>query len=321
MKIYVKPRIHISLISMHHGGYRKNGGIGFSIEEPKGILEFSVSDQFTFHDNRKIRLGDAEQDQLLDTLNQAQELLGLDKRIEIELSGGLLTHVGMGSGTALRLACLEALLLVNDKSTQQANLVSLSKRGGASGIGIQTYFSGQFVFDLGVKNDDEVFTPSSRADTPQKPFLLDAVDFPGWTVGLCIPNSVPSKTQAEESEFFTKSCPIQAQQSFEALFHCLFGAYVSVRENDIEFFARSIREIQNCEWKRLERNEYASDLFQLEKKLYDRGAICVGMSSIGPMLYFLAPEDGYDYISSHMKDADCSIVLTKGSNSGREIVV
>ena len=142
MKIYVKPRIHISLISMHHGGYRKNGGIGLSIDEPKGVLEVSSSDQFIFSDKRRKGLGQAEQNQLLSVLNQAHTLLGLDKRVVIELSGGLLTHAGMGSGTALRLACLEALLLVNGKSVQKEVLVSLSERGGASGIGIHTYFSG-----------------------------------------------------------------------------------------------------------------------------------------------------------------------------------
>ena len=320
MKIYVKPRIHVSLISMHSGGYRKNGGIGFSIEEPKGILEFSASKQFSFEDTREARLGGNEQDQLLSALRQTQALLGLDKRIAIKFSGGMQTHVGMGSGTALRLACLEALLLANGKPIHQDELTSLSKRGGASGIGIQTYFSGRFVFDLGVKNEGGVFAPSSIARASKKPLLLDTVDFPDWTVGLCVPNDIPSKTQVEEREFFEKSCPIQEKQSYETLFHCLYGAYASVRENDIRSFSRSIREIQRCEWKGLERNEYPEDLFNLEKILYDYGAMCVGMSSLGPMLYFLAEEGDYEYISSQMKDANCKIILTKGANSGREII-
>lgn len=321
MKIYVKPRIHISLISMHCGGYRKNGGMGFSIEEPKGLLEFSVSDQFTLSDKRKVGLGEAEQIQLFKVLSDVQSSLGLEKSIGIELSGGLHTHVGMGSGTAVRLACLEALLLINGKSTDQDSLIALSRRGGASGIGIQTYFSGQFVFDLGVRNNDDVFTPSSKSHVTQKPLLLDRCDFPSWTVGLCIPSNIPSKTQAEEKEFFAKACPIQAQQSYEALYCCLFGAYAAVKEKDINSFAKSIKDIQSCEWKRLERNEYTGNLFRLEKALYAYGALCVGMSSLGPTLYFLAPEDKHSFITSQMKDEDCAIIFTRGSNSGREVVI
>ncbi|MEW8460390.1 MAG: hypothetical protein AB2653_08815, partial [Candidatus Thiodiazotropha endolucinida] len=164
----MKPRIHISLISMHGSGYRKNGGIGFSIEEPKGVLEFSPSEQFAFYDKREIRLGGTEQEKLLSVLKQAQTLFGLDKSLTIEFSGGMQTHVGMGSGTALRLACLEALFFINGKSIQRENLISLSQRGGTSGVGMQTYFSGQFVFDLGVKNDDGVFKPSSKTKKNKK---------------------------------------------------------------------------------------------------------------------------------------------------------
>lgn len=320
MKIYVKPRIHIGLISMHDGGYRKNGGIGFAIEEPKGALEFSASDCFSFRDNRQKSLGESEQHQLLSVLSKTHELLNLDKRIAIEFSGDFLTHAGMGSGSALRLGCLEALLLINGKELEQEILVSLSKRGGASGIGIQTYFSGQLVFDLGVKSGDGKFAPSSQIYTLRKPLLLDAVDFPDWTIGLCIPKSIPSKSQAEEIEFFEKSSPIKPPQSYETLFHSLFGAYASVKDKDIETFSQSIKELQNCEWKRLERSLYDNELFELESRLYEYGAMCVGMSSLGPLLYFLAPEHEYAKIQAKMNKADCTIFLTKASNSGREIV-
>lgn len=319
MKISVKPRIHITLISMHSGGYRKNGGIGLSLENPKGLLEFSRSEQFCFNDKRQNALPNDEREQLLGVLRKTQRLLKLDNSISIELSGGLLTHVGMGSGTALRLACLEALLRLNGRSATPNTLVELSQRGGTSGIGIQTYFSGQFVFDLGVKNENDLFSPSSTSHNSQVPLLLQAINFPNWPIGLCIPHNVPSRSQAEEIEFFSRSCPIKSEESYKTLFHSLLGTYASVREGDILTFSQSISAIQQCEWKRLERTQHSSDLMFLEERLYACGAMCVGMSSLGPLLYFLAPEDKSQAIKSLMRESNCNIIFTKASNTGREI--
>ena len=298
-----------------------NGGIGFSINEPRGVLDFSVSDEFSFIDKRECIWEDNEHDQLLNTLVETQKLLKLEKRISVKLSGDLLSHFGMGSGTAIRLACLEALLRLNDKKIVPDDLVRLSKRGGTSGIGIHTYFSGQFVFDLGVKNRGVSFEPSSNHERPQHPLLLDSLDFPEWEIGLCIPMSIRPKSRAEEIEFFEKTCPINSQESYKAVFHSLFGAYASVREHDMESFAKSIREIQHCEWKQCERHEYASELFEIESKLYDLGAKCVGLSSLGPLLFFLAPVGKYGTIQEKMENTNSRIIVTTASNSGREIVI
>ena len=320
IKIFIKPRLHISLISMHADGYRVNGGIGFALEEPKGILKCGASKTFEFNDTRNFPLSHSELEQIYNTVEETKSSLSLTDNISVSLEGGMLTHFGMGSGTAIRLGCLEALLILNKKVYQMNDLISCSQRGGTSGIGIHTYFSGGFVFDIGIKNQGKKFLPSSRAQNPLPPLVLQRIDMPNWNVGLCLPKALKRKTQEEEIQFFRKTCPISPQESYKVLYHSLFGTYASLREHDFESFAKSIKEIQVCEWKDKERSEHSEGLIELERSLYDLGASCVGMSSLGPLLFFFAQDEKIKRIENGMKSQDCELIFTTASNSGREIV-
>ena len=320
IKILIKPRLHISLISMHADGYRVNGGIGFALEEPKGILKCEVSKTFEFNDTRNLPLSYSELEQIHRTVEETKSSLSLTNNISVSLEGGMLTHFGMGSGTAIRLGCLEALLILNKKVYQTNDLISYSQRGGTSGIGIHTYFSGGFVFDIGIKNQGKEFLPSSRAQNPLPPLVLQRIDMPHWSVGLCLPKTLKKKTQEEEIQFFRKTCPISPQESYKVLYDSLFGTYASLRENDFESFVKSIREIQACAWKDKERSEHGEGLIELERSLYDLGASCVGMSSLGPLLFFFGPNHKIESIKNGMRDEDCDLIFTLASNVGREIV-
>ena len=320
MAIFIKPRLHISLISMHANGYRVNGGIGFALEEPKGILTCSISQHFEFNDTRNSPFSYSELEQLSITIEATKSLLGLHNNISVTLEGGLLTHFGMGSGTAIRLGCLEALLSLNNRPYQKSDLIFYSQRGGTSGIGINSYFDGGFVFDLGIKNQGNAFMPSSRAQNPSPPIVLQRLDMPNWNVGLCLPKTLKRKTQEEEVQFFRKTCPISRQESYKVLYHSLFGTYASLKENDFESFVKSIKEIQACEWKYKERSEHGEGLIALEKSLYELGANCVGMSSLGPLLFFFAQDAKIESIENGMRSQGCDLIFTSASNSGREIV-
>ena len=320
MKILVKPRLHISLISMHANGYRRNGGIGFALEAPKGILTCGISKHFEFNDTRKSPFTHNELEQLHIIVEKTKSSLGLNENISVSLEGGILTHFGMGSGTAVRLGCLEALLNLNNRSYQKNDLIYHSQRGGTSGIGINSYFEGGFVFDLGIKNQGNDFMPSFSAQNPVRPLVLQRLDMPNWNVGLCLPKTLEKKTQEEEVQFFRRTCPIDENESYKILYHSLFGTYAALRENDFESFAKSIKEIQACEWKDKERSEHGEGLIELERSLYDLGASCVGMSSLGPLLFFFAPDHKIECIKNGMRDEDCDLIFTLTSNAGREIV-
>jgi beta-ribofuranosylaminobenzene 5'-phosphate synthase len=306
---------------MHSGGYRVNGGIGFAIDEPKAVLNFEVAEKFEIEDRRLHGFSQSELIQLGAVVSEAKTELNLIQDIKVHLEGGMRTHYGMGSATAIRLAVLEGLLLINKRKINRAELVSLSKRGGTSGIGVNVYFDGGFVFDLGVKSPTTGFRPSSKVQNPKTPLLLSQFEMPNWKVGLCVPKNAKPKTQEEEAEFFENTCPIVSTESYRVLYHCLFGAYAAVRELDIDAFAESINAIQTCEWKMKERHQYRATLLQVEKRLYESGVLAVGMSSLGPLLFFLTHDGEYDRIVAEMQGEDCEIFVSSCSNSGRTIIM
>jgi beta-ribofuranosylaminobenzene 5'-phosphate synthase len=75
----------------------------------------------------------------------------------------------MGSKTALLLSMIEALSLLAGCDLSPSKLVELSGRGGTSGVGVSSYFSGGMIFDLGRPNDNLPFVPSSADATGLRP--------------------------------------------------------------------------------------------------------------------------------------------------------
>ena len=318
MRIYLKPRIHVTLISMHDSGYRVNGGIGFTIEEPKGVCSFRQSANFNLTDRRKTPLNAAEIAQIKEMLEIVRREYNIRLHLDIDINDNLLSHYGMGAGTGIKLACLEALFSINNIAYDQDLLVKYSGRGGASGVGINTYFHGGLVVDLGRKNVGDSFRPSSTNTNPAVPLLLNRVEMPDWPIGICIPSNLAPKTREEEIAFFERICPLTEADSYQTAYHSLFGLLASAMEADKETFSASLKALQECKWKKAERKEYGAKLAELEKQLYNAGATSVGMSSLGPMLFFVSNID-LRTVQEQMEGTDCDILFTRPSNTGREI--
>lgn len=321
VQIKSNARLHLSLFSMHDTGLRINGGIGFAIESPSIIIKANTSEQFTIDDRREFGLTNGAKEILIQSLEKAHDSYTLNHKVSIEISGDAVAHHGFGSGTAIRLSCLEALMILNNVELTNSELIRLSGRGGTSGIGVNTYFSGGVILDLGVKNTNSTHKPSSISKNSLSPFMLQQADMPIWDIGICIPKKIKPLTHEQEIEFFNKTCPISESEAHKALYHSVMGVFASICENDKEGFEYSIRELQECEWKKAERNYHRDTLYDIENILYDAGATTVGMSSLGPSLYFLAADiDEVIELAKERLD-DCSFLKTKSSNKGRKINV
>lgn len=319
LTIAVYSRLHLTLLAMHAGEYRINGGIGFAIADPACELVFSGASNFAIDDQRIDPLLPNELKRLSAILHAEQQQHGFANALTIAIGGKMRTHSGFGSGTAISLACLEALHRLNGSTPSLAALIAASGRGGTSGIGIHTYFSGGCVFDLGRPVGVEAHAPSHQATAPQPPLVLDHLPMPEWDIGICIPLNIPHKSEAEERAFFERACPLPADAVYETLHHALFGLYAAIREADRATFCRALRAVQECAWKKAERLEYGPALAEIEQALYDCGAEAVGMSSLGPTLFFLA--DNVTDVVSRMQGArpDCECLHTHPANGGRSM--
>jgi len=319
LKISVQSRLHLTLLAMHNGEYRINGGLGFAIADPSCELIFFANANFAIDDQRVIPLGDNELNRLVTLLQAEQQRHDFPVAAEIAINGNMRPHSGFGSGSAISLACLEALHRLNGSMPTPDELVAASGRGGTSGVGIHSYFSGGCVFDLGRAADHNAHTPSHQART-SRPLLLDQLPMPDWEIGICMPLTIPHKSQADERAFFDRTCPLPAEAVYETLYHSLFGLYAAIRDADRMTFCHALRAVQACAWKKAERLEYGAALIEIEQALYANGAEAVGMSSLGPSLFFLA--DNVAEIVNQMRLArpDCEWLLTRPANCGRELI-
>lgn len=317
LKIIAPNRIHISLLAMDELSYRKNGGVGFAIDFRNLHVEFERSHSFKIFDSG--RSSNCERcKSLLAVLENAKDKLSFKYSLAIHIIFAPEAHLGLGSGTSLFLACLEALFLLNNKTPIAAELIDLSGRGGTSGIGINTYFNGGFIFDLGRKNDFISHAPSSFATKNfKKPLTVLSANMPEWSFGVCIVKDAPSITSENEIKFFNSTCPLSKKDVEETLYHVLLGTVGGVLDADRSAFSESINAIQKTKWKSSEIDLYGDCHRTMMQRLKSE-CECVGMSSLGPILYFIA-NDVEKVIEIFKEEKSVIIKKINVNNVGREI--
>ena len=193
----------------------------------------------------------------------------------------------------------------------------MSGRGGTSGVGVSSYFSGGMILDLGQLNDDLPLIPSSQGKGTGIPTVLPALRMPQWPLCVCVPLTIRPKNQAEEIEFFKRSTPLDATDSYRACYEAVFGIYGSVKDRDYPAFCRAINSMQETAWKTLERREYGKSLQALATEVLALGVDCLGMSSLGPLLFCFASPNVLDALAEREASLNCRIVRTLPGNSGR----
>ena len=319
LKITAFPRIHVTLIGMDSEGYIINGGIGFSISDPKIYSTYSLSKEFEIIDEREFALTINEKEKLVQRLKLIKSQYCMEYSFICVLEGNSRTHFGLGSTSAIYLSSIEALFLLNKKPYTQFLIQTISTRGGTSGIGIHSYFKGGCVFDTGVlRNNNSRLKPSSNFTNSQKlPLVLNHFNTPKWPIGVLFPTNIKNKSEDEEIEFFKKTCPIPNEDVKTILYEVVYGLIGSLLEPDYEDFGNHVNSIQNTKWKHEERSLYFPEILKIENVLVESGAKGIGMSSLGPSLYFTY--DDYERIQKININKNFETVFTTMNNKPRII--
>jgi beta-ribofuranosylaminobenzene 5'-phosphate synthase len=234
------------------------------------------------------------------------------------------SHIGIGSRTSLLLACIEASTRLYGNSYSARDLQRSCGRGGASGVGVNTYFTGGLVGDAGHRNSNVAeFLPSSAVKVHVPPTPLFRLHWPvEWKVIIfTLAGGVGSSGQSE-IEFFRRQTPMtreEAAMSALALHYELPGCILD----------RDFTGLREClAWSRmvgLKAREVALQpaSASLLKSLGRRQDVAATMSSLGPTVVAITNGEidvGELFRTSHV-GGEWSTVVGSVCESGRELLI
>jgi beta-ribofuranosylaminobenzene 5'-phosphate synthase len=277
------PRIHIGLLDLGNATLRDHGGAGFCID---GLpVEIAIRHS---RSARIVGLSQLDRDGQCDLRAAIERMRGGLKwpSMAVRLSNVLPQHVGLGSKTATILGVLKGLDLFLDSKLDNRRLQELSGRGGTSGIGVNTFFTGGFVVDCGhATRKEREFAPSSQQVNFEIPPLVCRIAVPDdWCFYLFVLPGRRVRSKAE-ANFFRANTPIPRAEVLKALSLVYHGVVPAVISADQRSLKNSLRGLQRTGFKLRELQNQTSAVRSFIERVDETTNLAVGMSSLGPLVY------------------------------------
>lgn len=284
-------RIHVSLIDMHGGSGRVDGGIGITLDEPGFLLEAELSPEFSVAGCDPVM-----QERVRRVAADVLQKLRLGGSVAITIRKQFPTHVGLGSGSQLALAVAKAVALLHGRHLTARELARITGRGGTSGIGTAAFDQGGFIIDgghrFGTGGEKTDFRPSSASRGVNPPPVIVRHEFPqDWKILLAIPAVPAGASGGQEADIFRTRCPVPLDEvralSHEVLMRMLPG----LAGKDLDLFGSAINNVQELGFKKVELSLQPRAVTGLLPVLRGAGAAGAGMSSFGPAVYAIGDTD------------------------------
>ena len=262
------------------------GGAGFAIKEPGTVVEAKSSQR---NDVKGLARDDPRLPALLSALRRLSELTRSTATVTVTQAPA--AHLGLGSTTSLALASITAASAACGLTLAAAQIQVVSGRGGASGVGVNTFFCGGFVVDGGHPFDkDGEQRPSDFRQGFGVPRVRVALVVPGdWAFYLVQPAGRLWNLEAEEG-FFAENTPIPREEVLEVIALVYHGLVPAVEAADLKSVSQVIRELQETGFKKREIGGQLGGVGAAIEALRRRNIGAVGMSSMGPLVYVVAEE-------------------------------
>lgn len=283
--IRTPSRVHVTLIDMHGGSGRVDGGIGITLDEPGMLLEAELS-PFLF-----VRGGDpALQERIRSIATDVIQKLGAGGSVAITVRSYFPSHVGLGSGSQLGLAVARAVCELHGRHLPVKELARLVGRGGTSGIGTAAFEYGGFIVDgghrFGAGGEKTDFRPSAASRGVSPPPVIARHDFPlDWRILLAIPEVLAGASGKMEMDIFKNHCPVPLDEVRELSHEVLMRMLPGVAGRDLDLFGSSVNAVQGLGFKKVELSLQPPQVTGLLDVLREAGAAGAGLSSFGPTVY------------------------------------
>lgn len=318
-------RIHISLIDMHGGLGRVDGGIGIALDEPGIVLEVQQSP-----DIRVTGCDASTQERVVGIASEVLRQIHAGAGASITIRSLYPAHTGLGSGSQLALAIARAICELYGKNIPVTGLAQLSGRGGTSGIGTAAFEHGGFIIDgghhFGTRGDKTDFRPSSASRGVRPPPVITRHNFPAdWRIVLATPDIPAGASGAMEADIFRSHCPVPLGE-VQALCHeVLMRMLPGIVEHDLDLFGSSVNAVQSLGFKKVELGLQPPEVAGLLTVMRDAGAAGAGMSSFGPTVYAISDTGATDIerAAQSCMRANCggTTLITSARNTGAMIRV
>src|SRR5512137_1984667 len=125
--VQTPSRLHLTLIDMHGGSGRVDGGVGITLDEPGILLEVSA--------NLELEVSgcdDATRERVINTAQKVLERLRIGGSVSITVRENIPSHIGLGSGSQVMLATAKGIAEVYGRAATVQDLAFLIGRGGTS---------------------------------------------------------------------------------------------------------------------------------------------------------------------------------------------
>jgi len=318
-------RVHVSLIDMHGGSGRVDGGIGITLDEPGILIEAELSPVLCVNGCDPVM-----QERVRQVAADVLQKLGIGGSVAITVRKHYPAHVGLGCGSQLSLAVAKAIAELHDRHLTARELARLTGRGGTSGIGTAAFDLGGFIIDgghrFGAGGEKTDFRPSSASRGVNPPPVIARHEFPrDWKILLAIPAVPAGASGGQETDIFRTRCPVPLDEvralSHEVLMRMLPG----LAGQDLDLFGSAINNVQGLGFKKVELSLQPPAVTGLLPLLRETGAAGAGMSSFGPAVYAIGDTDMKSIERATRSFMDESLggttIITAARNSGASVRV
>jgi beta-ribofuranosylaminobenzene 5'-phosphate synthase len=285
VRIIAGARVHCGLFDMGGATFRAYGGIGFGLRgnwTQLALIRGLGENKFPAAMERRTRV----------------EIAGLQRRIiclypkaraYLNIERHALEHIGLGSKSILCLAIIEAYNHLFQLKIHPDDACDLSGRGGASGVGINTFYKGGWISDAGhaqFKTNKKLQPSAGRKEFLVPKIITRTMSPAMWRVHLFTPKNIIKHTKKEELIFFRDNTPIPAAEVNETIAAAYHGIIPAVMNEDISTLRLSLQRLNSVGFKKREINRYGTEYAKLISEI---GSImpeaAIGMSSLGPLIY------------------------------------
>jgi beta-ribofuranosylaminobenzene 5'-phosphate synthase len=318
-------RIHLTLIDLHGGLGRVDGSVGLALEEPRLLLEASLSPQC------QVTGGEPWAAEVIREVGRrVVEAIRARAPARFRIRESVPRHVGLGSGTQLALSAGRALTTLHGKEVPVRELARISGRGGTSGIGTAAFEHGGFVVDgghsFGPGREKQDYRPSSASGGVPPAPVIARHPFPeDWKIVLAIPRAIPGASGGREREIFRTHCPVDPGEVQAVCREVLVRMLPGIAERDLDLFGGSVNRIQELGFKRVEVGLQDPATRDLIAAMRAAGAACAGLSSFGPAVYAITDTNAREVEESARSAMEASrggsTWITRARNSGARIRV